>query len=256
VGARPHRARPARRRRGLRAAVGDADHAGDPVRRLRVAGWPGCARRDRPFELRRDRARVGGSHARARVVLRRVAHRPRCAAPHGRAAGPSARDRPTADDCPGRRGRCCGVRPVDRHGSRDPGGRAGANGRRARAGGRHRAARAAADPTGTQRGERSQRRNLRAAAVRGGRDRRRRIGHLRRPQPRHPAAGGDRLRRARRRGRRPAHRPHRQGGRTARPDRESGRRSRRPAPHLPTASPAGSTDPGSSQPLSPAWSSA
>jgi hypothetical protein len=65
----------------------------------------------------------------------------------------------------GRRGRCCGLRRADHRGGRDPGGRAGADGRRPRAGGRHRAARAAADPPGAQRRERPQRRDLRAAAV-------------------------------------------------------------------------------------------
>ena len=162
---------------------------------------------------------AGRGHARARVVLRRVAHRPRCAAPHGRRAGAPARDRPAADDRAGRRGRRCGLRRADHRGGRDPGGRAGADRRRARAGGRHRAARAAAHPPGAQRRERPQRRDLRAAAVRGGRDRRRRIGDLRRPQPRHAAAGGDRLRRAGRRGRRAADRRHRHAGRPARPDR-------------------------------------
>ena len=53
----------------------------------------------------------------------------------------------------------------------------------------------AADPPGTQRRERAQRRDLRAAAVRGRRGGRRRVGDLRRPQRRHAAARGDRLRR-------------------------------------------------------------
>ena len=156
-----------------RRLIGDADHPGDPVRRLRVAGRARGARRDRPLKPERNRSRVGGDHARARVVLRRVAHRSRCAAPHGRRAGPPARDRAAADDRAGRRGRRGGLRRVDRRRGRDPGRRAGADGRRARAGGRHRAAGAAADPPGAQRRERPQRRHLRAAAVRRRRDRRR-----------------------------------------------------------------------------------
>ena len=51
-------------------------------------------------------------------------------------------------------------------GGRDPGDRAGADRRRAGAGGRHRAARPGEDPPGAQRRERAQRRDLRAAAVR------------------------------------------------------------------------------------------
>ena len=57
--------------------------------------------------------------------------------------------------------------------------RARADRRRARAGGRHRASRAGADPPGPQRRERPQRRHLRAAALRGGRGGRRGIGDLR-----------------------------------------------------------------------------
>ena len=63
-------------------------------------------------------------------------------------------------------------------GGGDPGRRAGADRRGARTGGRHRAARPGADPPGTQRRERAQRRDLRAAAVRGRRGGRRRIGDL------------------------------------------------------------------------------
>ena len=99
-----------------------------------------------------------------------------------RRAGAAARDRPAADDRAGRGGGGRGVRRADRRGGGDPRGRARADRRRARAGGRHRAARAGADPPGAQRRERPQRRHLRAAAVRGGRGRRRRIGDLRRPQ--------------------------------------------------------------------------
>src|SRR3954447_23597232 len=70
MGARPHRARPARRRCGFAATGGHTDHADDPVCRLRAAGRSRSARRDQPGELERDRAGVGGGHARARVVLR------------------------------------------------------------------------------------------------------------------------------------------------------------------------------------------
>src|SRR3954462_6333754 len=70
MGARPHRARPARRRCGFAATGGHTDHADDPVCRLRAAGRSRSARRDEPGELERDRAGVGGGHARARVVLR------------------------------------------------------------------------------------------------------------------------------------------------------------------------------------------
>ena len=62
--------------------------------------------------------------------------------------------------------------------------RPGADRRRARAGGRDRAAHPGADPPGTQRRERAQRRDLRPAAVRGRRGRRRGIGDLRGPQRR------------------------------------------------------------------------
>ena len=72
------------------------------------------------------------------------------------------------------------LRPADRRGGGDPGDRAGADRRRARAGGRHRAARAREDPPGAQRRERAQRRDLRAAAVRGRGGGRRGIGDLRR----------------------------------------------------------------------------
>ena len=194
----------------------------------------------------------------ARAVLRRLAHRSRCAAPYGRRAGAAARHRPAAHHRPGHRGRGRDLRRAEHRGGRDPGGRAGADRRRAWAGGRDRAARAAADPPGAQRRERPQRRHLRAAAVRGRRDRRRRVGDLRRPQPRHAAARGDRLRRPGRRDRRPADRRDRHPGGPAGSDRarRGGRSSPRPARRSPTGSRARSTGPGSSRRSSRAWCSA
>ena len=108
------------------------------------------------------------------------------------------------------------VRGAERRGGRDPRDRPGADGRRAGAGRRHQAARAAEDPPGTQRRERAQRRHLRAAAVRGRGGRRRPFRDIGRPQPRDTAARGDRLRRVGWSSGRAADRHHRQGGGAAR----------------------------------------
>ena len=121
------------------------------------------------------------------------------ASPRGRRAAAPARHRAAADD---RARRPCGgrdLRTADRRGGRHPGGRPGADRRRAGAGRRHRAARPGADPPGAQRRERAQRRDLRAAAVRGRGGGRRGIGDLGGPQRRDAAARGDRLRHRRRR---------------------------------------------------------
>ena len=145
---------------------------------------------------RLDRARPGGGDARAGALLRRLAHRPGSIAACRRRPGAAARDRAAADDHPGCGGRGCALRGAERRRGRDPRDRPGADGRRAGAGRRHRAARATEDPPGTQRRERAQRRDLRAAAVRGRGGRRRPFRDLGRPQPRDAAARGDRLRRA------------------------------------------------------------
>ena len=111
------------------------------------------------------------------------------------------------------------LRPAERRGGRHPGGRPGADRRRAGAGGRHRAARPGEDPPGAQRRERAQRRDLRPAAVRGRRRRRRGIGDLGGPQRGDAPARGDRLRGRRRGGRRARGRGDRHPRRPPRPDR-------------------------------------
>ena len=106
-----------------RRLYGDAGHAGDGLRRGRVAGRTPGARRDRPRELELDRADAGGGDAGARAVLRRIAHRSPAASPRGRGAGAPARDRTAADDRARRRRGGRRLRPADRRGGRDPGDR-------------------------------------------------------------------------------------------------------------------------------------
>ena len=119
----------------------------------------------------------------------------------------------------GHRGCGCPLRRAERRRGVDPRDHPGADGCRAGTGGGHRAACAAADPSGTQRRERAQRRDLRAAVARGRRGCRRRVRDLRRPPSRHVAARGDRLRRAGRSRRRAGDRRHPHPGGPARPDR-------------------------------------
>ena len=246
-----------RRRRRLEEAVGNADHARDPLRFDRAPGRPRGPRRGRHLEHQLDRASAGRGDAGPRALLRRLAHRPREAAAGDLAAAPPARNRPAADDRPRRTGRCADLRSADGWRGGDPGGDPGAHRRRPRPGGRHRAARPGSDPPEPERRERAQRRDLRAAAVRGRRRRRRRIAHLGRAKRGDPAARGDRLRRRRgSRRRAPDRSRHRLCGPQG-PDRghlapgDPGAR----APPSPTAPRARSTDRASSRPSSPAWSS-
>ena len=160
-----------------------------------AAGRSRGARRDRPRELERDRPHAGRGDAGARAVLRRLAHRPRrsCAARSvvpvrllgiglpltialGAVAAALVFDQLTIQEAvilavvlaptDAALGQAVVTEPrVPR-----------------------------ADPAGPQRRERAQRRDLRAAAVRRGRGRRRRVRDLRRPQRRDAPARGDRLR--------------------------------------------------------------
>ena len=190
------RAHGSRGRGDLAAAVRDAGHAGDGLRRGRAAGGARGAGRDRPRELERHSANAGGGDAGAGPVLRRVTHPSRTASPSGRGPGTPARHRPAADDRARRRRGRGDLRTAVRRGGPDPVDRAGADRRRARAGGRHRAARPGKDPPRAQRRERPQRRDLRAAAVRRRGGRRRRVRDLRGPRRGNPPARGDRLRRS------------------------------------------------------------
>ena len=130
-------------------------------------------------------------------------HRPQGAAARGLGSAAAARDRAAADDRPRSARRRRDLRRVDLLGGRHRRGDPGADRRRPRPGGRHRAARPDSDPPGPEHRERAQRRDLRAAAVRGRCGRGRRIADLRGANRDHPSARGGRLR-DRRRGRRRA----------------------------------------------------
>ena len=130
------------------------------------AGRAQGARRGRHRELEFHRAHAGGGDAGARALVRRLAHRFRAAPARVRRAGAAPGHWPPADD---RARRCCGgggLRPVDLGRGRDPRDRVGPDRRRAWPGGRHRAPGPATDSPGPEHRERTQRRDLRAAALR------------------------------------------------------------------------------------------
>ena len=102
---------------------------------------------------------------------------------------------------------------------RDPRDRVGPDRRRAWPGSRHRAPGPAADSPGPEHRERTQRRDLRAAALRRRGRGRRGVRDLGRAQRLDPPPGGDRLRRGRRRSGRSADRSDRHPGRPPGPDR-------------------------------------
>ena len=185
VGARARGAGAARRRRRLAAAGRHAGHAGDAVRCLRAC-WSGP--RCSTGSTCRARARPCASWRRRRLRWCSSAT-PRASTWVSCGVAPTCRCGCSASGCAltivlGRRGRGRPLRRAERRRGRDPRDRPGADGCGAGTGGGHRAARAAEDPPGPQRRERAQRRDLRAAAVRGRCGRRRGVRDLRRPQPR------------------------------------------------------------------------
>ena len=145
-----------RRCRGLEAALGIADHARDGVRLDRAPRRPQGPRRDQHREHQLDRTSTGRGDAGARALLRCLEHRPQSAAAWGLGSAAAARYRAAADDRTRSARRRRDLRRVDLLGGRDRRGDPGADRRRPRPGGRHRAARPDSDPPGPERRERAQ----------------------------------------------------------------------------------------------------
>ncbi len=190
------RSRVSARRGNLQATVGHTPHGRDPVRGDRRARRTRGPRRRRPLGRQRDGPDAGRGHPGARVVHGCLPDRPAGAAARGGRPDSAARDRTAVDDRLRRPCRGPALRRDDVRRGRDPRRDPRADRCGARAGRRHQSAGSRADPARPQCRERPQRRDLCAPAVRGGGDRRRRVGDLGRPQRDHPAARGDRLRRA------------------------------------------------------------